>query len=206
MNVYILDLVGTFAFAYYGAQSALQRSRSLLYILACGFLTALGGGTIREIILLHLPFYLHDPLYDGMVLLGIVTAGIWYRSSKQLNRIIVLADAIGLVTFAYIGARSADIAGFGQFDTLIFALLTAIGGGTMSDLLLGRQPVLLREKLYVVPALFIGLGYVLLGAASQQPCEIALLLVTGYALRLLVIYTNHSPKPQLRRLVPKSSR
>ena len=72
-EIYVLDLIGTFAFAAYGAHVAIRKGFDIFGIFVAAFLTALGGGTLRELILGNVPFYFHDNNYVFVILVGYIT-------------------------------------------------------------------------------------------------------------------------------------
>ena len=188
--MYILDLIGVFAFAFFGAVTGLKRHFNLLGTSTCAFLTALGGGTIRALLLDQQPAYFHDSLYLIILLFGIILAIITEQHLKKITPLLLLLDAIGLVTFAYIGANAASQAGLGLPIIAGFAVLTAAGGGMMSDLIAGKSPHVFRDTAYVVPALALAGSYWALGSQAQQVPNIALLLMLSFLIRLGFLYTS----------------
>jgi uncharacterized membrane protein YeiH len=138
--IYILDILGVFAFSFLGACTALQGRLNAIGVLTCAFLSSLGGGTIREVMLDHVPFYFHDRRYLLTVLLACVMAWIIRDRLPLLMKVMPVLDAIGLVVFAYIGANAAGLAHLGLSGMLLFALLTAMGGGILSDLVAHQTP------------------------------------------------------------------
>ena len=197
--IYILDILGVFAFSFLGACTALQGRLNVIGALACAFLSSLGGGTIREITLDHVPFYFHDHRYLLTVLLACVMAWIIRDRLPLLIKVMPVLDAIGLVVFAYIGAHAADLAHLGLSGMLLFALLTAIGGGILSDLVAQQTPQVFQNALYAIPPVLVAVLYWELADLRDQPFAIPLLLVSAFALRLISIYgpTTATGKPSL---------
>ena len=123
--IYLLDLIGVFAFAFCGARVALDSRFGAFGVLACAFLPALGGGTVRELLLDRTPGYLTQPEYLGTVLAAALLAAATQRHAERLSPTITAMDAIGVVTFAYIGAHAAVGAGFPLVGVLFVAVVTA---------------------------------------------------------------------------------
>src|SRR5687768_16666109 len=127
-------------------------------VLTLGMITALGGGIIRDILLDSLPpATFSDWRYLTVAALGSLVAIVFGRRLDHLATPIVVMDAAGLSLFAVSGtikALSLD-AGIGQ--AVILGVVTAVGGGTVRDMMIGRVPVVLRHELYAIPALVAGL-------------------------------------------------
>jgi len=162
-----LDLTGVFAFALNGALTAIQVARlDIVGVVTLGMITALGGGIIRDVFLDSLPpATFSDWRYLAVAATGGLVAFAFGRRLDRLGTPITVLDAAGLSLFAVAGALKALSLDAGHVQAVILGAVTAVGGGTVRDVLVGRVPVVLRSELYAIPAL---LG--------------ALLLVTGVEL------------------------
>ena len=198
--IYVLDILGVFAFAFLGACTALQARLNIIGVLTCAFLSSLGGGTIREVMLGHVPFYFHDRRYLLTVLLACVMARIICDRLPLLMNVMAVLDAIGLVVFAYIGADAAFLAHLGLSGMLLFALLTAIGGGILSDLVAHRTPQVFQNALYTTPPVLLAVLYWQLADLRDQPFTIPLLLVSEFAVRILSVYGRTTLTEKLSRV------
>lgn len=150
-----LDLTGTFAFGLNGALTAVRAVRlDLVGVLTLGMMTALGGGILRDILIEALPpATFSDPLYLGVAAAGALVA---FFLSVQLDRyatLITIFDAIGLSVFCVTGASKAVAAGLGPVQATLLGAITAVGGGTLRDVVIRRVPSLLTSDFYAVPAL-----------------------------------------------------
>jgi len=184
VSIYALDLIGVFAFAFFGANSAVQSQLHIVWAALCGFLTALGGGTIRQAILQHEPTYFKDPLYGLAVLSAVLVASLGKRHFHHLRAPMLVLDAVGLAVFAYLGTSAADRAGLGPEVMFGFAMLTAVGGGIISDLLIiQRRPQILVEKVYVVPVLAFVAAYWAFQDYVHRPLVIPALIIGAFSLR-----------------------
>lgn len=159
--MHTLDLLGTFAFAFFGAHKALAKHFNAYGVVICAALTALGGGTIREIVLRHTPAYFTHHIYLYVTLAGALLASLLYELSKPRQYILII-DAIGLSAFACIGAQKAELAGLGLPGMVCFAVLTAAGGGILTDIVTGNRPTALVGDLYILPAAIVAVLYFLL--------------------------------------------
>jgi uncharacterized membrane protein YeiH len=166
----VLDLTGVFAFALNGALTAIRVARlDVVGVITLGMITALGGGIIRDILLDDLPpATFSDWRYLTVAATG---AGVAYFFGSGLGRLatpIVVLDAAGLSLFAVSGALKALALGAGLGQAVILGVVTAVGGGTVRDMMIGRIPVVLRNELYAVPALT---GALLLVGATELGAE-----------------------------------
>ena len=154
-----LDLTGTFAFALNGALTALRAARlDIVGVIALGMITAVGGGTIRDVLLDNLPpATFLDWRYYAVAAAGGLIAFVFGRHLERLNGPINVLDAVGLALFAVTGATTAVDLGFGPEQAIVVGAITAVGGGTIRDVLIRRIPSVLSSGLYAVPAL-IGAG------------------------------------------------
>jgi uncharacterized membrane protein YeiH len=150
-----LDLTGTFAFALNGALTALRVVRlDIVGVVTLGMITAIGGGIIRDIIINSLP----PATFSDWRYLAVAAAGslIAFGFGRRLDRhstAITVLDAAGLSLFAVTGASKALDLGLGPAQAAILGAITAVGGGTLRDVLVQRVPVVLRSELYAIPAL-----------------------------------------------------
>lgn len=151
----VLDFVGTFAFALNGAFTALRAARlDIVGVVTLGMITALGGGTIRDGLLGSLPpATFVDGRYLAVAAAGGLVAFFLGRHLQRLTTIITVLDAAGLALFAVTGARKATDLGFGPAQAVIVGAVTAVGGGTLRDVLIRRIPSVLSSGLYAIPAL-----------------------------------------------------
>ncbi len=187
-EIYILDLIGTFAFAVYGAHVAIKKEFDIFGIFVSAFLTAFGGGTIREFILKNIPFYFYDNNYIFVCIAGCAFSIAVYKVFNKISRYVLIVDAIGLSTFAFIGAEKADSAGLGVFAVIFLATITAVGGGLLRDIAIREVPQILHRDFYASPAIFLGTFFAILKNYRHNFVFISLLIFLTFALRLCAIH------------------
>ena len=151
----VLDLAGTFAFALNGALTAVRVAHvDIVGVVTLGMITALGGGIIRDILLDALP---PATFVDWRFLAVAATGGlVAFLFSRRLGRFatsIDVLDAAGLSLFAVTGASKALELGLGPVQAVILGTVTAVGGGTVRDVMVRRVPTVLSSGLYAIPAL-----------------------------------------------------
>ncbi|HEY2191725.1 MAG TPA: TRIC cation channel family protein [Actinomycetospora sp.] len=181
----VLDLVGTFAFALNGALTAVRAARlDIVGVVTLGMITAIGGGVLRDVLLGALP----PATFNDWRYLVVAAGGglIAFALSRQLERLatpINVFDALGLSLFAVTGATKALEFGAGFGQAILLGGVTAVGGGTLRDVLVRRVPTVLSSELYAIPAL-LGAGVVVAGA--RVGVNILLASLVGAALCLVV--------------------
>ena len=186
--IHLFDLLGTFAFAVFGANVAIRKKLDIFGVIVCGFLTAFGGGTIRSLLLAKTPFYFYNNVYIWIVLGGITFSILTYRYFKKIRRVMLLIDSVGLATFALIGAAAAAGASMGMFGIIALAVINAVGGGILRDSITHELPSIFHEGLYATPAALLGLAYALLPTFQHNASFIFIILGGTFLMRVASIY------------------
>ncbi len=200
----ILDLAGTFAFAVNGAMTAIRVAKlDVLGVVTLGMITALGGGILRDVLLGRLPpVTFSDWRYLSAAAAGGLLASVVGRRLVQLLPAIIVLDAAGLGLFAVTGATRALDAGVGVGQAVLLGGITAVGGGTLRDVLIRRVPSVLHSGLYAVPAL-IGASVTILLVRLDVGPLVAGLVAAGlcFGIRMLGVRLKlNAPRP--RRIDP----
>lgn len=193
-----MNAIGLVAFATVGALKGSDADLDLFGIVVLGFLTALGGGMVRDVLVGRVPAALQSSGDVAVAALGVVLGvGLSVRARGRLRDTspLLVSDAIGLAAFAATGAAVGIETGLNLFGVVVLATLTGVGGGSISDLLLGRVPAVLREDFYATPA---ALGGVVawLAVSLSLPVSVATLAAAGSVLgvRLAALrYDWHLP-------------
>lgn len=187
--IYWLDLFGIAVFACSGALAAGQKRMDLFGVVVLAFVTAVGGGTLRDLVIGNAPvFWVRDPVYVWVAL----GAGLLTFLAAHLHRFsadtLVIADALGLAVFSVLGTR----VGVAQVGPGIIAAMTGVMsgvvGGILRDVLVNRVPLVLRREIYASAALLGAIALQLLdaaGLATPYPALLAGALVL--ALRLAAV-------------------
>lgn len=195
----LLDLAGTAVFALNGALTAIRAARlDIVGVLTLGMITAVGGGIIRDVIIGVLP----PATFRDWRYLVIAAAGalIAFAGGRKLHRLalpIEVFDAMGLSLFAITGATKALDAGLGPLQAVILGAVTAVGGGTIRDVLIGRVPTVLSSGLYAIPAL-VGAVITVVGVAIGLHGWVPTLVagVACFAIRMVGIrFDLNAPTP-----------
>lgn len=199
MNIiYILDLIGTAAFAASGAWVGVRKHMDLFGVLVLGTVTAVGGGTLRDLLLGDIPpFSLKDEAY---IYIAIVVSVVVFANRKRFEffeKPLLCFDAIGLGTFVVIGTTKAIDFQLGALGAVLMGVMTGTAGGVMRDLLANQVPLILRREIYASACVAGGTLLVILGENGVAPAAAALLsAATVILVRLLAIHYDWSlPRP-----------
>jgi uncharacterized membrane protein YeiH len=151
----ILDLTGTFAFALNGALTAIRLAKlDVVGVLTLGIVTAIGGGILRDVVIgATPPPGFADWRYLAVAGAGALIAFLFGYKMSRLSVPINILDAAGLSLFAVTGASKALALGLGPVPAALLGVTTAVGGGTIRDVMIRRIPVIMRRELYAIPAL-----------------------------------------------------
>lgn len=181
--LYVLDLVGTAVFAVSGALAAGRRHMDLFGALVIAAVTAVGGGTVRDLVLdRHPVFWIQDLRYLAVIAgAGGVTFAYTavFRPPRQLLNI---ADAFGLAVFCVVGARVTLDTGAPAVVVVIMSAVTATVGGMVRDVLCDETPLILRKEIYATAALVGGVLYLGLRAFALPEAAGATIAITTVVL------------------------
>ena len=195
----MIETLGTIAFAVSGVLTAMERRLDLFGAVVLACTTAVGGGTIRDIILGRIPpvafvnpYYITVAFSTACIMLLIVRIMGRLTTGRIFNFLLIFhfCDAMGLGIFSVLGADAAVQCGYGGnlFLTVFVGVLTGIGGGVLRDLLAGRPPVILRRDIYAICSIA---GTLLFYWVRQLlPVSWAMLLCAGFitVLRMIMVH------------------
>jgi len=188
--VLALDQLGTVTFALNGAMTASRRVRlDIVGVLALGVITAIGGGLIRDVLLgATPPAALEHWYYLAAAGAGAAAARVIARPPRALHRVIVVLDAIGLSVFCVTGAHKAIELGLQPAPAILLGAITAVGGGTLRDVLVGDVPSVLTSELYAIPALAGATVAVLAGTSNAAAPAAVVGAVLCFAIRMVGVH------------------
>jgi len=194
----LADIIGIICFALSGFLIAVHYKLDILGVFISAFLTALGGGMIRDVLANKTPY-----VFTDTIPVTLVVATVFISLLLKLHKIddlegktaFIISDAVGLVSFAITGSLIAIDNGFNFLGVLILAFITAVGGGTIRDILINRVPSILVSEFYATVAIIVGLiTYGLHLLQLQSIFTLILVFIFGVALRLLAYYKDwHLP-------------
>jgi uncharacterized membrane protein YeiH len=154
MLLYVLDLLGVAVFAISGALAGVRRGLDLFGITVLAAVTAIGGGTLRDVLLGRHPiFWIKNPKYLYVILAAVAVAVMAQSFLPNLETQLLVADAVGLAVFALSGAESVEADGHAWIVVVLMGTMTGVAGGVVRDVLSGVVPLLLRRDIYATAAI-----------------------------------------------------
>ena len=193
-----VDYAGTFAFAISGIRLASAKRFDWFGAYVVGLVTAIGGGTTRDILLDVTPFWMQQPSYliiTGIALLCVIAFG---RQLIRLNNTFFIFDAIGLGLFVVVGIERSFQAGFPFWVSIIMGMITGSVGGIMRDILINEVPLIFRKDIYALACV---LGGIVFYVCSEFgiPSEITQVLsATSVILMRIIAVRFHLGLPALK--------
>lgn len=195
--IFIVEIIGTIAFASSGAMVAVRKRLDLFGIIVLGVITAVGGGMLRDLMIGNIPPNMfRNPIYVLAAFLTVLVLFLLFRcwpfllGSRYIEgyeKIMNILDAIGLGAFTVIGIDTGVEAGYGDYHFLIIFLgvITGIGGGILRDIMAGETPYVLKKHIYACASIAGACLYVVLLQVTRSDSAMigsALLVV---AIRIL---------------------
>jgi uncharacterized membrane protein YeiH len=161
--LYILDLLGVAVFAVSGVLAAGRKSLDLLGVVVIAIVTAIGGGTVRDLLLdRHPVFWISDPTYLLVIISTAFLTIIFTRFKEPPKKALLIADALGLSVFTITGAQAAQEVISGEVIIVIMAAITGTAGGLIRDILTIEIPMILQKDVYATAVLAGATIYVVL--------------------------------------------
>jgi uncharacterized membrane protein YeiH len=190
MLLYFLDLVGVAVFAVSGVLAARNGGLDLLGVIVIAAITAIGGGTLRDLLLHRYPiFWITDAQYLTVIMASALLTVAYVRVRPPPGKTLLVADAIGLALFALSGAQVAEAAQCPVIIVVLMGTMTGVAGGVVRDVITAQVPLILRRDIYATAAI-VGIAlYLLLQAFGlQRSAAFGAGMAVVIALRLLAIH------------------
>lgn len=187
--LYVIYLIAITAEAMSGAIMGMRRGMDLFGISLLGTVTALGGGTARDVLLGHYPVgWIEHPEYLSFTIGAAIVTAFIARQMHHLRKLFLIVDGLGLVAFTVIGCDVAMSMQAHPSIVVLAGVITGIFGGLLRDVLCNEVPLVLRRELYATVALFTGVLYVvLLGLGVSETAATLTALGSGFLFRLLAL-------------------
>ena len=187
-----IEILGVAFFALAGGIEAERKGMDLVGIFAIAFITALGGGTLRDLLLERHPlFWVAHPAY-ALIILGMAFAAAVVKKTRRLplsEKAVVIPDAFGLGFFTATGTAIAFDSGKSPFICLLMGVITATFGGVLRDIACNEVPVIFkRGQLYATCSFIAALAYWAgLHLSGDHTVSMTVCIAVGFSLRLLAV-------------------
>jgi uncharacterized membrane protein YeiH len=195
----IIEFLGTFAFAISGIRHAAAKHFDWFGGYVCGIAVAIGGGTIRDVMLGVTPFWMTNPFYMICTALALIFVIIFTKHMEGLRNTWFVFDTLGLALFTIAGIQKSLILGQPYWVAIIMGCITGSAGGIIRDVLLNNEPVIFQREIYAMAAVLGGIIYWILDyfCCSIEVTVIASFLTTCLMRFLAVRY--HLSLPILKQ-------
>lgn len=186
---YPFELLGTFFFAISGALAIRDRHHDLFGAGFTGFVTAIGGGTLRDIMLGSYPLvWIGDINFLYAIIAGVGVAYFFHKGLQRLRRTFHLFDALGISFFTVLGVEKALSLGVKPEIAAIMGMFSAVMGGVIRDVLINETPVLFRKEIYATACLFGAVFYLILyHSGVDREVNLALSVTLTFVIRILAV-------------------
>ncbi len=192
--VYILEMVGTAAFAVSGALAASRKNMDIFGFCVLALMPAVGGGTVRDIIIDRVPvFWISDNRYVAVAIIAALI--VFFTSYKPGSRrqILVWMDALGLALFAALGTEICLNHNTGPLVAIMLGVTTAVTGGMIRDIICNEIPLILSREIYATAAFATTLVYVIADSVGLiEQLSLGLAVAVGFTIRALAIVYDWS--------------
>ncbi|PZX58019.1 trimeric intracellular cation channel family protein [Algoriphagus chordae] len=184
---YGLELVGTFVFAISGALAIREREHDMFGAGFTGFITAIGGGTLRDILLDSYPLvWVDDVWFLYAILVGVLAAFTFPKFLSELRRTFFLFDTLGIAFFTVLGVEKALNLGMRPEIAAIMGMFSAVMGGVIRDTLTNEIPILFRKEVYASACLAGAIVYLILNSYEvSRDINLLISIAVIIAIRML---------------------
>jgi uncharacterized membrane protein YeiH len=198
---YLLDILGTMAFAISGVLTALHKRMDPFGVFVIAFVTAVGGGTLRDVLIGRTPVgWMRDLNYVYVIIAGFFLALLFRRKLDKFRTSLFLFDTIGLGVFTLIGLEKGIETGLHPVICIALGTMTACFGGVIRDILCNDIPVIFRKEIYATICIIGGAVFFLLRGLNVAE-DIVYITTSGViiTIRLLAVKFNWSLKAVEKR-------
>lgn len=184
----VIEFLGTFAFAISGIRHAAAKHFDWLGGFVCGIAVAIGGGTIRDVMLGVTPFWMTSSIYIICTVMAQVFVIVFAKSLRRLDNTWFLFDTFGLALFTIVGLQKTLDCGYAYWVAIIMGCITGSAGGVIRDVLLNNVPIIFKKEIYAMASIFGGLVYwVLMRLGLDMNITVVMTFVVVCVIRLLAV-------------------
>ena len=203
-SITLIEIIGTVAFSIAGTFAAMKKKLDIFGVFIIAFITALGGGTLRDILIGEVPVQWMLNLNFGLIVLLSTIFGLFFKKKKNnFQKLLLLSDSIGVGFFTVVGIQTGITLGFHPIICITLGTMTACFGGVIRDITLSNIPLIFEKEIYATTCLFGGSLFFLLrmldvsNTISEIACLVSIvvfrLLAVRYEWQLPRIWKSESP-------------
>lgn len=186
---YFLEIAATLFYAISGVRLAAVKKFDWFGAYTIGFITAIGGGTMRDVFLKCNPFWMLDPWYCIATFAGFILVVVLKKKLVKIEGTFYIFDAIGLGLFVDVGIYKTLMLGFPMWVAIIMGTITGAMGGVMRDVFINEEPLVFRKEIYATACIGGGIIYWLVGIiggnsiAQLLTCAIFIIILRFFAVK-----------------------
>lgn len=181
--ILLIDILGTIAFAISGVLTALNKRLDPFGILIIAFVAAVGGGTLRDVLINAPVAWMGDLIYVHVIFAATVFAVLFKKRLNYVRRSLFLFDTIGIALYTIVGVEKGIAAGFDPIICIALGTITACFGGVLRDILCNEIPIIFRKEIYATACIVGGSAYFLL---LKTPLQTDFVVVISFLLVMLI--------------------
>lgn len=188
-----VDFIGTFVFAISGATAAIEKKFDVFGVLILGLVTAIGGGTLRDLLIGSTPVaWLKNEIFVYLVVLAVPVAYLFETQIKQLRKSFFLFDTIGIGLFTILGLEKTLNIGLPPVTAVMMGVFSAVFGGIIRDVLSNEVPLIFRGEIYASACLAGALTYLVIKGWGNEQLAMVISILVVIVIRILSIKFNWS--------------
>ena len=187
--IFIIEILGTLAFGVSGVRLAAKKHFDWFGAYTIGVITAIGGGTLRDVLLDIPVFWMQTWLHLAITGIALVVVILFRRILISMNRMLFIFDTVGLALFVVIGIQKTLAIDYSMWVAMVMGVITGSFGGVVRDILINEEPLFFRKDVYATACLAGGFAYWgsnLLGwsdVTAQSLCGLTIIILRMCALR-----------------------
>lgn len=184
---YLLELIGTYFFAISGVIASEDKDKNWFGAAFTGFITAIGGGSLRDMILGSYPLvWVGDVNFLYAIIVGVFTAFLFYQFFLKLKRTMLFFDMVGIAFFTILGVEKSLSLGVSPEIAAMMGMFSAVMGGVIRDTLTNATPVIFRKEIYATACLAGAVVYLIINSFGVER-DVNLLISSGFIILLRIL-------------------
>ena len=175
----IIIVCGTFSYAVSGSFAAMQKRLDAFGVIIVAFVTAVGGGTLRDLVIGDTPvFWIKEPYYTFVIIVGALLSMFFWKKVKRFKKTLFLFDTLGLGFFTILGIQKGLSHHLDAGSCILLGTFTGCFGGIARDILLNNIPIIFRKEIYATACILGGVFYFALTALKIESSIAELLAIS----------------------------